>query len=597
MIISSGDYDTNKYQVILPKTESHYYKAPQGQFSMRIEYFDLDYGDPKKLILTQKPIGNEKFQLKIMNVSTTDEGSYTCHTDSLWIQVARLRFLNQTNENFIYGQEGKTCNISCTTVTGYNEGELSIHQNDTILATSNSSIVTFSFIPKKHDSFTKYRCVGKDPTLGDFNVHLVINYAPIVKVVTGVNSINCIANGYPQSYIFYEWEHQSENGEHVRFLEGLQNGTLNLQSLSQQYQISGKYICRVSNGIPGLNGSMIQQGFGSLSNMEKISIERDGTVVNVIHDFRISKTALLYTGSLTNGNIGGYEISFEADITAYKNNHVYTIWAENKFGVDSYKFQVIAVESLQCNIMTRRQFIASCSTVVGLLIYLIVSQICFYKRVRRKRATERNIPHDLNIHNYDEIVPIAYQDVNQRPSNADNQELIQQTSFSNSRQAESATNNVRHHILINDSTVESPRVSESSDSELQQTFISEAVVNTTPASSDKHTMQSVGISNDQTTASSDVDNVDNTLRSNQRKMHQDEHSVNSNRSSASSTSSNESRMDSNSATLSRVIVSDGYENPYQIVMQVNQDPHEYTSITQTGQIGSANQSHMTDELK
>lgn len=86
-----------------------------------------------------------------------------------------MQFWNQTNDNIIYGQEGITCHITCTTVNGYDAGELSIQQNDTILAKSNSSIVTFSFIPKKNDSFTMYRCEGKDPALANFEVQLVIN--------------------------------------------------------------------------------------------------------------------------------------------------------------------------------------------------------------------------------------------------------------------------------------------------------------------------------------------------------------------------------------------------------------------------------------
>ncbi|VDH92902.1 Hypothetical predicted protein, partial [Mytilus galloprovincialis] len=209
--------------------------------------------------------GYEKFQLNILDASTEDDGLYTCHVKGFSVELNRLRFLNHTNDNIIYGPKGKTCSISCTSVKGYDAGELSILQNDKILATSNSSIVTFSFIPEQHDNFTEYRCVGKDPTLADVQVQFVLSFAPGVEVVVSVNSIDCFAHGYPKTYTFYEWEHQSEQGNHIRFLEGLQNGTLILQTLPQQYQIGGKYICSVSNGIPGVNGSIIQKGFGSLS--------------------------------------------------------------------------------------------------------------------------------------------------------------------------------------------------------------------------------------------------------------------------------------------------------------------------------------------
>lgn len=88
--------------------------------------------------------------------------------------------------------------------------------------------------------------------------------APDVNVVVKENSIDCIPNGFPSTYTFKKWEHQSPQGIHIRFLDGLQNGTLVLQRLSQQHQLNGRYVCSVSNGIPGLNGSMFQKGFGSL---------------------------------------------------------------------------------------------------------------------------------------------------------------------------------------------------------------------------------------------------------------------------------------------------------------------------------------------
>lgn len=214
--------------------------------------------------------------------------------------------------------------------------------------------------------------------------------------------------------------------------------------------------------------------------------------------------------------------------------------------------------------------------------------------MRKNRDTERTIPQDLTVHNYDEIGPIASQDVSTRPSNTNHQELIQQTSFVHSRQAESSTTNIRRQISINDFTDESRRVSESLENE-RQNYITDTSINTSSVSSDEHTMQCVGISNDQTTASRDEDSVDNKLRPFQSRMHQDEHALNRNRSSTSSTSSDESRIDSNGDALRSVVVSDGYEHPYQIVMQVNRDPHEYTCIAEPEHIGGAKQLHKTDE--
>lgn len=77
--------------------------------------------------------------------------------------------------------------------------------------------------------------------------------------------------------------------------------------------------------------------------VENIWIEGNGTLPNVIHDFRISNASLLYTGSTDKGNIAGYDISFETNISTDSNTNVYTIWAENHFGVDFYQFKIVGV--------------------------------------------------------------------------------------------------------------------------------------------------------------------------------------------------------------------------------------------------------------
>lgn len=95
--------------------------------------------------------------------------------------------------------------------------------------------------------------------------------APDVRVLFKVKRIDCVPDGMPTTYTFEKWEHQSEQGEHIRFLNGLENGTLILQTLPQQYQISGRYVCTVSNGIPDMNGSILQTNFTSYNYQGKAS--------------------------------------------------------------------------------------------------------------------------------------------------------------------------------------------------------------------------------------------------------------------------------------------------------------------------------------
>lgn len=116
--------------------------------------------------------------------------------------------------------------------------------------------------------------------------------APDVTVVFGFDRIYCSPDGIPDTYTFNRWEHQSEQGEHIRFLDGLENGTLILQTLPQQYQISGRYVCTVSNGIPDINGINLQKGFISHNYEGKTATWFYIRVICLPHDTLTSKRAI-----------------------------------------------------------------------------------------------------------------------------------------------------------------------------------------------------------------------------------------------------------------------------------------------------------------
>ncbi|VDI35101.1 Hypothetical predicted protein, partial [Mytilus galloprovincialis] len=298
------------------------------------------------------------FGLIITNVTSRDAGKYDCNIDLLpiVIWVAPIRFLNQSDDNVIYGQEGTNLNISCASITGHDAHGLSIKQNDTTLATSNSSMVTLSFIPNRDDNLNEYGC--KD--------------APNVTVILRENSIDCLAaDGFPDTYTFDKWEHKSEDGDHVRFVDGLQNGTLILQTIPYQYQMNGRYVCAVSNTIRDANGSeyFVYQGppifakenrkikfaelyktitvtFFLFSNpmVEHIWIEGVApryTKNETINDFNMSETNLKYLDFESNANIKGEQIVFEFKML---NNEyeMYRVWASNELGEDSFSFNIKA---------------------------------------------------------------------------------------------------------------------------------------------------------------------------------------------------------------------------------------------------------------
>jgi hypothetical protein len=90
---------------------------------------------------------------------------------------------------------------------------------------------------------------------------------PEVNVITvtshfGKNRLDCLARGVPTSYTYSRWEHKSMFGEHIRYLDGFDNGTLLIQIKSKlkSYQVNGVYVCYVSNGVLNSNGSVVQIG-------------------------------------------------------------------------------------------------------------------------------------------------------------------------------------------------------------------------------------------------------------------------------------------------------------------------------------------------
>lgn len=79
--------------------------------------------------------------------------------------------------------------------------------------------------------------------------------------------LDCMPQGLPNVYTFEPWEHTSNTGQHIRFLNGDHNGNLILNQTRQEntLQDTGIYICSVSNGIIGRNGTLRQTGQTDIS--------------------------------------------------------------------------------------------------------------------------------------------------------------------------------------------------------------------------------------------------------------------------------------------------------------------------------------------
>lgn len=89
-----------------------------------------------------------------------------------------------------------------------------------------------------------------------------IQYQILKQTIT----MDCVADGNPDNYTFYEWEHKSEFNELIRRIHGTPEGQLiiNKAQNSKENEDDGIYVCTVSNGIPNIKGKLDQKGKTSI---------------------------------------------------------------------------------------------------------------------------------------------------------------------------------------------------------------------------------------------------------------------------------------------------------------------------------------------
>lgn len=86
-----------------------------------------------------------------------------------------LRFLNQTEHNTIFGQEGTRMEIHCSSFTVQYITALKIKTNGSVIAIGDNQSVSFSLIPDRTDHLTKYKCVDSTHSSIMVEVKMIIN--------------------------------------------------------------------------------------------------------------------------------------------------------------------------------------------------------------------------------------------------------------------------------------------------------------------------------------------------------------------------------------------------------------------------------------
>ncbi|XP_052084700.1 uncharacterized protein LOC127721926 [Mytilus californianus] len=512
-----------------------------------------------------------------------------------------LWFINQTELNTLVGQEGIGMEIKCSSDTVQYITALLIESNELIKAIGDNYSVSYSFKPDRTDHLTKYKCMDITHSSIVIEVQLIVRYAPAIKGLYTNKTIKCDCDGVPAIYSVYRLDQISKYGELVRSVN-MSNETININTDHFPYQINGIYMCVVSNGVPSTNGKVLQTwsthvkyegppvfasenrylntGTVGLSitlsfqiysypDVEEIVIENIGPKPTKSKKFKhnnLLNSTLLYSEFNNIVGVEGYEIVIESELLDIDDFQVYRITAKNRLGESNYYFAIIDNESLPLSKNKRRNFVILCSIATIIFVYLMITHVCVcVKHIKTRDQIHHNVEEDHNYHTYDEIGTISYRAVRTMRLSDTNDN---QGQFRTEQHEVGISTGVNLQSTDDDST---ELIIGVPDNGLQQSDTADGQVRRMHISIDDRNSSSTDLSHIQST---DIPSFENTLNCDQtnEQIHtetpSDQHSQTS--------------IDSESETSQNVMVGsdgDGYENPYQIVLQDHQDSYQYTQIT------------------
>ncbi|CAC5424669.1 unnamed protein product [Mytilus coruscus] len=231
---------------------------------------------PQSLLRRLHVIG-DNFDLHITNLSLSDEGLYICDRIGHDCFGMQNRYILQNqykpsikvniSDNFIV--EGETTQLCCTSTSKPKPTSIVLYKEDNELVSTNSRFsLCYKMINVSRNDTGNYTCFSKNE-IGNASseIPLVISYPPVVNIRHSTFTedsknmeIQCIAQGEPDRYDFFPWEHRSHFDQHIRYLGARDDGILHLPDVNvlNRYQDTGIYICNVSNGIPDYHGNVFQ---------------------------------------------------------------------------------------------------------------------------------------------------------------------------------------------------------------------------------------------------------------------------------------------------------------------------------------------------
>ncbi|VDI46712.1 Hypothetical predicted protein [Mytilus galloprovincialis] len=548
---------------------------------------DFIYHSPTKDLIYYNQIGDAfrslgNFTLHvdfyIYNVTHEDEGFYRFPYifNCIGLQVSKLWFINQTELKAIVGQEGETLHIICSSDPDRYITELTLKSNGTVKAIGDNHTVSFSFIPDRTDHRRKFQCVDSNHSSIMVEVELSIRYAPAVIVRYTNGTIECDCDGVPPVYSVYRLDRISKYGELVRSIY-LDNRAFIFKTDEFPYQRNGRYMCVVSNGIPDTNGKKLQNSsthvnytgppvFAKENRYVKIGKMRESSVTisfyvyscpdveeifleklgrlrgqkKKIDEYVLKPTLLNNEFDKTTG-VPGYDIVIKSDELYINDVQPYCITVTNRLGASEYHFAVTKKEHNEINQKERTYVFTICILGVVLFCSTIVYVGVCVRRVRLRVPIQSNVNEDHTYHTYDEIGTISYGAVsNVRPSDTNDNPGQHLTHLI----AAHISNEVNRQSTDDNST---ELIADFPNDDLPQHEVIEVQKQHIPISTD------------------DIDSIDNKEQTSPR--------------------NSQTSIDPDSESSQTVMVGnvgDGYEHPYQIVLQDHQESNQYNQITREG---------------
>ncbi|CAC5410627.1 unnamed protein product [Mytilus coruscus] len=244
---------------------------------------NLSSGLPKEDLMwsyrdhTLKCGGSDSIDL-IVKLKPSDSGIYACIVNSSILEAPLVRTIAVTvlyrprvsiniegSSNVI---EGNAIVLYCNTESNPKEVNISLYKRELQgdIEVGTGAKLQINVITRRDSGL--YVCIAAN-TIGKglsetsitvmYALDVTIQYQNITKA-NGVRKLQSNPSGAPEMYMFYDWEHRSEYGDHIRFITGSKDGILQFPASKYPYQDNGFYTCTASNKIPHKNGMTRQSG-------------------------------------------------------------------------------------------------------------------------------------------------------------------------------------------------------------------------------------------------------------------------------------------------------------------------------------------------